>query len=152
MLLQPTTLFRPLKDVLGVSIPQAVSAVATQGGHLLCLNNLVSIPQAVSAVATNQQLYMQHRGVVSIPQAVSAVATVRFPIRFGTIKCCFNTASGKCCCNENGNLLINVSAMGFNTASGKCCCNSGVWEASIYVVPKASFGKSQTVNGKFSLH
>ena len=40
----------------------------------------------------------------------------------------------------------------FNTASGKCCCNSGVQKASIYAVPKASFGKPQTVNGKFSPH
>ena len=41
---------------------------------------------------------------------------------------------------------------GFNTASGKNCCNSMVWKASIYAVPKASFGKPQTVNGKFSSH
>ena len=65
---------------------------------------------------------------VSIPQAVSAVAT------------------------EDLLYAVHHLCTRFNTASGKCCCNSGVWEASIYVVPKASFGKSQTVNGKFSPH
>ena len=115
--------------------------------------------------------------IVSIPQAVSAVATLNIL----TLRTClysrFNTASGKRCCNlyqlplTNDFLMVSipqaVSAVatctrrlysfhklwvGFNTASGKRCCNSRVWKANIYAVPKASFGKPQTVNGKFSPH
>ena len=63
-----------------VSIPQAVSAVATvklDFSHLKEVEDIkVSIPQAVSAVATFLQvnLFVMSKGV-SIPQAVSAVAT-----------------------------------------------------------------------------
>ena len=64
--------------LLNVSIPQAVSAVATilnanKGGDV----TFVSIPQAVSAVATILILYniITLINDVSIPQAVSAVAT-----------------------------------------------------------------------------
>ena len=61
----------------------------------------VSIPQAVSTVATrsNQLLLCDKELGVSIPQAVSTVAT------FGTVhfglcaEYSFNTASGKHCCN-----------------------------------------------------
>ena len=66
--------------LLNVSIPQAVSAVATilnanKGGDV----TFVSIPQAVSAVATKllSELW------VIVPKEYS-----------------FNTASGKCCCNH----------------------------------------------------
>ena len=39
---------------------------------------------------------------------------------------CFNTASGRCCCNyETLKMTLNpFFKVGFNTASGKCCCNS----------------------------
>ena len=37
----------------------------------------VSIPQAVSAVATHQKIIFASKSTVSIPQAVSAVATNR---------------------------------------------------------------------------
>ena len=65
---------------LQVSIPQAVSAVATGvispefTGFVL---TWVSIPQAVSAVATLVPClsYITQTVMVSIPQAVSAVAT-----------------------------------------------------------------------------
>ena len=62
---------------MGVSIPQAVSAVATHGGISCYKNNSsVSIPQAVSAVATETYIMSKFANVVvSIPQAVSAVAT-----------------------------------------------------------------------------
>ena len=141
---------------------------------------IVSIPQAVSTVAT----VVRKNGViadvvVSIPQAVSTVATTIEGVDiYENIYGGFNTASGKYCCNHGKILALKMSqylsfntasgkyccnlltmpkevifmAKSFNTASGKYCCNSGVWEASIYVVPNASFGKSQTVNGKFSSH
>ena len=90
---------------------------------------------------------------VSIPQAVSAVATYYSSINLPFSELlCFNTASGKRCCNNVNKTLKDMDAVGFNTASGKRCCNSRVWKASIYAVPKASFGKPQTVNGKFSPH
>ena len=67
----------PLFDV--VSIPQAVSAVATRNKYIesIFIFSTVSIPQAVSAVATDNMLKGIHsmRRKVSIPQAVSAVAT-----------------------------------------------------------------------------
>ena len=91
----------------------------------------VSIPQAVSTVATGIKVEVgdEHLKDVSIPQAVSTVATTK------------------------AFLLTNISSVTrFNTASGKHCCNSRVQKASIYAVPKASFGKPQTVNGKFSPH
>ena len=60
-----------------VSIPQAVSTVAT--GVFLCalLVNRVSIPQAVSTVATGVFLCALLVNRVSIPQAVSTVATLQ---------------------------------------------------------------------------
>ncbi len=36
----------------------------------------------------------------------------------------FNTASGKCCCNNNMERQLLYPVTGFNTASGKCCCNN----------------------------
>ena len=35
----------------------------------------------------------------------------------------FNTASGKCCCNDNMLIGDQLPVQSFNTASGKCCCN-----------------------------
>ena len=90
---------------------------------------IVSIPQAVRAVATRGR-YLLCRisdGTVSIPQAVRAVATSSFS-------------------------PAGILKWSFNTASGTRCCNSRVCKSSIYAVPKASFGKPQTVNGKFSPH
>ena len=89
----------------------------------------VSIPQAVRAVATvaESSAFATTSLAVSIPQAVRAVAT--------------------------SNVKTNETVVvGFNTASGTRCCNSRVCKSSIYAVPKASFGKPQTVNGKFSPH
>ena len=137
-----------------VTIPQAVSAVATKGKNfnttlsICCYNTAsgkrccnasevlyfyhvkgdVTIPQAVSAVATKYTgRRSQDTGSVTIPQAVSAVATLRV-------------------------VEVTPRFKGYNTASGKRCCNSGFQKASIYAVPKGSFGKPQTVNGKFSPH
>ena len=61
-----------------VSIPQAVSTVATIDYILLMVSIRVSIPQAVSTVATMSKFYgIDARGIpVSIPQAVSTVATL----------------------------------------------------------------------------
>ena len=65
-------------NLLRVSIPQAVSTVATGklGSHRTGAMVVVSIPQAVSTVAT----FLKSNDVkeamsVSIPQAVSTVAT-----------------------------------------------------------------------------
>ena len=62
--------------------------------------NDVSIPQAVSAVATkSSNLSGVFNPAVSIPQAVSAVATAVSSFEEIQKKDSFNTASGKCCCN-----------------------------------------------------
>ena len=118
-------------------------------GHLLRFNT------ASGKYCCNRDLLLsqiKQSRLVSIPQAVSTVAT-QLKVLVENVYMGFNTASGKYCCNRTNlvrrKYLIPIS---FNTASGKYCCNSGVWEASIYVVPNASFGKSQTVNGKFSSH
>ena len=82
--------------------------------------------------------------VVSIPQAVGAVATINFLLAI-SLEICFNTASGRCCCNTLFNSplkyyfvsipqAVGAVATGilesgdtttacFNTASGRCCCN-----------------------------
>ena len=60
---------------------------------------------------------------VSIPQAVSTVAT-RYSKSNGFQSHCFNTASGKYCCNVyNISELVTEVGGSFNTASGKYCCN-----------------------------
>ena len=61
----------------------------------------VSIPQAVSTVATNiWSISPKPEQVdVSIPQAVSTVATIN-KRREEVKKASFNTASGKYCCNS----------------------------------------------------
>ena len=67
-------------DYDGVSIPQAVSTVATiNAGTLIEFFKKVSIPQAVSTVATTvKNNVVKVAGMeVSIPQAVSTVATVK---------------------------------------------------------------------------
>ena len=78
MLLQHGSSCTILCELFIVSIPQAVSAVATKIYNMFLVNVFVSIPQAVSAVATTYDI--PHLLVpcwlgVSIPQAVSAVAT-----------------------------------------------------------------------------
>ena len=61
----------------------------------------VSIPQAVSTVATGVILKMlMQLEKVSIPQAVSTVATCKMHYRLARIVDSFNTASGKHCCNS----------------------------------------------------
>ncbi len=72
----------------------------------------VSIPQAVSAVATGKlhQLNNKLQSKVSIPQAVSAVATWEI-MSIMILLLSFNTASGKCCCNV---ILSTVLGTGSN--------------------------------------
>ena len=61
---------------VGVSIPQAVSTVATKECGAKLDFRFVSIPQAVSTVATfNTCRNFYISCIVSIPQAVSTVAT-----------------------------------------------------------------------------
>ena len=136
-----------------VSIPQAVSTVATAYNHLDLyeIDLFVSIPQAVSTVATQvDTIFLLHLLTrfntasgkyccnsslnfillaipvkVSIPQAVSTVATQKY------LGCWqrqwrmrFNTASGKYCCNSHKDSAEHMFKMSsFNTASGKYCCN-----------------------------
>ena len=100
----PHRRFAPLLSRTLRRIPQAVSTVATLVVAQLGqdLGRYVSIPQAVSTVATWLCVYdIAEAYAVSIPQAVSTVATetiMRFMF-FGEI--CFNTASGKHCCNRH---------------------------------------------------
>ena len=93
----------------------------------------------------------QINGLVSIPQAVGTVATMRtFLIKVELYLFQYRKRQALL------QLLVWVAVVKnvvcFNTASGRHCCNSGVQKASIHAVPKASFGKPQTVNGKFSPH
>ena len=68
---------------VSVSIPQAVSTVATDGKYCAVIPelSLVSIPQAVSTVATCfiEVISVSEFIKVSIPQAVSTVATAYKP-------------------------------------------------------------------------
>ena len=60
----------------------------------------VSIPQAVSTVATDWHPAEYGKYfTVSIPQAVSTVATESLRVVEVTPRFSFNTASGKYCCN-----------------------------------------------------
>ena len=113
-------------------------------------HNLVSIPQAVSTVATLICLLTAVNYFVSIPQAVSTVAT---PLKQKALTVRlhrFNTASGKHCCNAKNsmknlmlilvsipqavstvatfdkNLTTKTGLSSFNTASGKHCCNKKI--------------------------
>ena len=145
---------KTIQELCVVSIPQAVSTVATQWWNNTFNYFSVSIPQAVSTVATlHMETHPSKTDEVSIPQAVSTVATQLFFhneryvelswVSFNTASgkyCCnlireikaeevsagFNTASGKYCCNSNQFLLKELIA-GFNTASGKYCCNGRRW-------------------------
>ena len=63
----------------------------------------VSIPQAVGVVATHGD-YIEISGqlsMVSIPQAVGVVATCLVKKEEILFLMCFNTASGRCCCNNS---------------------------------------------------
>ena len=81
MLLQLVVCLRYRKSLCFVSIPQAVSAVATLFKGTINLIGIVSIPQAVSAVATLFKDFFIREDSVSIPQAVSAVATTEATAR-----------------------------------------------------------------------
>ena len=83
----------------------------------------VSIPQAVSTVATLIQLRYCVRIQVSIPQAVSTVATAENVTSLEEGVVGFNTASGKYCCNLFDTDAFAERINRFNTASGKYCCN-----------------------------
>ena len=69
--------------------------------ELLQKQRSVSIPQAVSTVATVEAYDDEHdiKEGVSIPQAVSTVATPEARMNKPSPMACFNTASGKHCCN-----------------------------------------------------
>ena len=77
MLLQHALGYRNVfYDGSRVSIPQAVSAVATMIIDSAKTGlKVVSIPQAVSTVATFNAFFIATSRTVSIPQAVSTVAT-----------------------------------------------------------------------------
>ena len=87
-----------------VSIPQAVGTVATIPRVLVLswLDCRVSIPQAVGTVATMLEpvIKVKEDYIVSIPQAVGTVATQLLHVQFVLMQIrCFNTASGRYCCN-----------------------------------------------------
>ena len=85
---------------------------------------VVSIPQAVSTVATGRRWNVKQTLSVSIPQAVSTVATLEKDYFVVVASFSFNTASGKYCCNEGISYSsVTRNLAGFNTASGKYCCN-----------------------------
>ena len=66
--------------ILRVSIPQAVSTVATLRIRFVKrFRRNVSIPQTVSTVATWLNSFYEEYPTVSIPQAVSTVATRKLP-------------------------------------------------------------------------
>ena len=70
---------------------------------------------------------------VSIPQAVGVVATHWLQNKEKAQEIIgFNTASGRCCCNDVGEFCVATSTASFNTASGRCCCNSRPYRASIH--------------------
>ena len=116
------------KLFLGVSIPQAVSTVATYELSLIS-EYLKSFNTASGKYCCNdpKKLIKDEKGFteVSIPQAVSTVAT---KYNGGTIDLrgvSFNTASGKYCCNKSKkDKIANYELLCFNTASGKYCCNT----------------------------
>ena len=58
-----------------------------------------------------------------IPQAVGTVATSSYINRGSCNYICFNTASGRYCCNKSDPLHNINSIESFNTASGRYCCN-----------------------------
>ena len=71
------------KRLVVVSIPQAVSTVATLlNGSLIIQMYVVSIPQAVSTVATTEIVSIVIIYNVSIPQAVSTVATKQYNFHY----------------------------------------------------------------------
>ena len=139
-------------------MPQAVSTVATLKRTLICAENIPCFNTASGRCCCNgkdyENLYLgfdefQYRKrqallqlkmklvliiiektLVSIPQAVGTVATCSGSSVFkGLTGGCFNTASGRHCCNRY-RLSNNdqVSTDGFNTASGRHCCNGCMFE------------------------
>ena len=109
-----------------VSIPQAVSAVATGWCRVNGKKYLfyVSIPQAVSAVATQHLSLLHYSGqiCVSIPQAVSAVATYFICSLQEVLR--YVSIPQAVSAVATGRQADTVKDVGsFNTASGKCCCN-----------------------------
>ena len=108
-------------------IPQAIGTVAT-ADEILALKpgEEVSIPQAVSAVATCTSIYWPYVYFYSFNTASGKCCCNRFynPKLTEKLYECFNTASGKCCCNlRYMKDLLSSLIISFNTASGKCCCN-----------------------------
>ena len=91
-----------------VSIPQAVGTVATKKKFVAFIVGLVSIPQAVGTVATFPYFIFRHFFMgVSIPQAVGTVATDNiWKESVESFIECFNTASGRYCCNVDENKFV----------------------------------------------
>ena len=87
-----------------VSIPQAVSTVATAGENLRAKIVDFSFNTASGKYCCNNS----HNFIVTLREYAG-----------------FNTASGKYCCNLSLETKINgySNANSFNTASGKYCCN-----------------------------
>ena len=109
-----------------VSIPQAVSTVATFDVHLAKRQiTLDGFNTASGKYCCNYDVILCNPSLVevSIPQAVSTVATKDEIKLSREQRTSFNTASGKYCCNAMLFVLTFWECVGFNTASGKYCCN-----------------------------
>ena len=107
--------------------------------------SLVSIPQAVSTVATEARLCEEYNGNnnVSIPQAVSTVATSLWSsMVFDMLIECFNTASGKYCCNEKFLLTLGLNGyvsipQAVSTVATKLITQFNDWDINIVSIPQA---------------
>ena len=141
----------------GVSIPQAVSAVATIKMERMLVHISRFNTASGKRCCNKYNLVNPTNSRLSCFNTASGkrccnVSKLDAQYQATLYKKGFNTASGKRCCNTIDDAQAHAKKYSFNTASGKRCCNSRVWKANIYAVPKASFGKPQTVNGKFSPH
>ena len=107
-----------------VSIPQAVSTVATGAIVNVVVSDVEGFNTASGKYCCNCLTLLQKTGVikVSIPQAVSTVATGNMVFNLMYCQSSFNTASGKYCCNSSWLLWFSFKIY-FNTASDKHCCN-----------------------------
>ena len=86
----------------------------------------VSIPQAVSTVATLKLIFHSSSFLFRFNTASGKYCCNKDSWKVVITNNCFNTASGKYCCNYQKLKLrttVLVSLTSFNTASGKYCCN-----------------------------
>ena len=144
-------------------IPQAVGAIATKKLSYMLTSLLASFNTASGKycyfitfvfpslwsgtrdVRTPSSLCSSvPRTLRRIPQAVSTVATYILYLQW-CVNYCFNTASGKYCCNTVSAAPPWVRQFRFNTVNGKYCCNL----LEMVIITKVNTGSFNTVNGKY---